>query len=324
MRHVLPALLLTAIPLLPTSPAYAFGKKPQKLGSIRAEPNVPVEQIQQLRSDFDWLANLENKSTSTELLDVMELKNASPSTLSSWLSARVRYVMAEDFQPSLLNVRPLFFKKVHYPATPLPEIELPEGFEFGQTLSREEWSEEETAPDEAGPQIIMSNLGSALYLGGKSSNISLGLKVRGVGKVAITSPRVGVIQIGSGLFSDKLFDASISKESPIRRTFRLETFFHEARHSDGNGKSLGFVHALCPAGHDYANSNACDRSTNGPYTVGAVIAEHLAVNCSHCSDQEREVMRLIALDSRSRIIPAQDGSPAASWDATPEGDFGSH
>ena len=149
-------------------------------------------------------------------------------------------------------------------------------------------------------------------------NPLIGIKFRGVGRVPITSPRTGIIQIGDGLFHDGFFREELPKDSVVRKVFRIQTFFHEARHSDGTGKSIGFLHALCPPGHAYAGVNACDRNSNGPYTVGALMIEQLEKACPNCSTLEKETLQMLKLDGRSRIIPQKDGQPAQKWDAAPE------
>jgi hypothetical protein len=238
----------------------------------------------------------------------MGLYDASPESLEHWLYDRVHYMLSEDFKPNLWNVSPVLGSSFEYPNPDvLPDFEQPQpGLQSLAALN-----------DEA--KVVMANLGSALYMAGKSSKILLAAKVDGVGKVQVTSPRTGIIMVGEGLFFDGYFPPGTAADAPVKSAFRMATFFHEARHSDGNGKSLGFVHALCPEGHDYAGLNACDRSSNGAYSVGAAIEAHMASNCNDCSEQEREALRVMSLDSTSRIIPRKDGQPADRWDASPEG-----
>ncbi|MBU6375504.1 MAG: hypothetical protein KGQ59_05870 [Bdellovibrionales bacterium] len=323
-------LIPAVISLTLSERAEAFGRKAQKLDFIQAEHTVPKEQIDTLRSDIDWMATLETNQTSSEMLSTLEIPNATPATMSAWLKSRVNFLLSEDFTPKFFgNVTPYLFKKFDYPyLDQMPELELPPGMEGSESPStpgtnpqkQSDGSDQADEPEKKGV-VVMSNMGSGLYLGGKMSKLLLGIKIRGVGKVPVTSPRVGVIQVGEGLFSDKIFGENIPHDSVVRKVFRLTTFFHEARHSDGHGKSLGFLHALCPQGHPLENLNACDRNTNGPYTVGAVVAEHMANNCSGCSEAEREAIRLMGLESRTRIIPNRDGTASGVWDAAPEGQF---
>ncbi len=314
-------LLLAALSAGPN--AHAFGRA-QSLGPIQAESAVPKDQLGLLRQDFAWLGTLQDEPPTQEFREVLGLESAAPADLLSWLSSRVRYMVAEDFKPSLLNIRPYIFKKFEFPKTEMPDLEFPpeaENIPLIDPNSLPEGSPEGAEEPESGGKVVMANLGSALYLGGKMADMLLGIKLRGIGRIPVTSPRVGIIQIGEGLFDDGLFGKEIPNDSPIRRTFRMSTFFHEARHSDGNGKTLGFMHALCPRGHDYENTNACDRNINGPYSVGALMDEHIARACSECTEVERETIRLFGLESRSRIIPSRDGSAPNAWNAAPEGQF---
>ena len=149
--------------------------------------------------------------------------------------------------------------------------------------------------------MVMQNLGAALYILGKEHSTLIGFKVPDGDIVAVRSPRTGIIQIGEGLFQNH-DPSSKNLDSMSNRLFRLATFFHEAHHSDGNGESLTFEHALCPAGHLYAGYHACDRNLNGPYTIGATVMRMFANNCSECSVKQTEEMQLDSLDSFSRII----------------------
>ncbi len=315
--------------------AWALGRgRGQALTTIRAEKTVPPEQMKQLRADFDWLATLKPEQADPEMLRVMGLKDAEPATMSGWITDRVHYLLSEKFEPKLWNLLPFFFKRFTYPNPGiLPDIEKAEDKKVQACIAEvaSEFSiDSENELDKGEPvdrkksssaKVVMSNMGAALYLGGKTLDIVLGVRMKGIGRIPVTSPRTGVIMVGEGLFYDGYFGSDIPKDSPVRSGFRMATFFHEARHSDGNGKSLGFLHGLCPEGHDYAGLGACDRNLNGPYTVGALVQEHMAANCSNCSEREREALRVFALDSRSRIIPQKDGSKAVDWDASPEGSF---
>ena len=172
---------------------------------------------------------------------------------------------------------------------------------------------------------VMSNIGSALYMGGKNKRQIFNMKIsrglmRSAEKVSVISPRAGIIQIGEGLFAPEL---TINKDAPdamINSIFRLSTFFHEARHSDGNGTSLAFSHAICPKGHAYEDEAACDESLNGSYTVGAVMLMEMAQGCGeNCSEREKEILKVLILDDASRILKiTHKGEVATDWDATPE------
>jgi len=165
--------------------------------------------------------------------------------------------------------------------------------------------------------VVMANMGPAFYAYGKEMGDLFGAKLDGIGMVPIRSPRVGLLLIGEGLFKPLLERsgwAGQDMNTEAYRIVRLGALFHEARHSDGNGKSLGFHHAVCPDEHDYAGRLVCDRSSNGSYTIGGIMEKSLSDACETCSVGEREALRLYTLDSFNRVIP---GSP--ELDATPEG-----
>ncbi|MGZ3695969.1 MAG: hypothetical protein ACXWQO_17940, partial [Bdellovibrionota bacterium] len=92
--------------------------------------------------------------------------------------------------------------------------------------------------------------------------------------------------------------------------------------------SLGFFHATCPPGHDYAGRIVCDRSLNGAYAVGGLVERNLLKQCTNCTVGEKEAFRLYAYDSFNRIIHvtrSQDEKgtvkivPTGFLDASPEG-----
>ncbi len=131
--------------------------------------------------------------------------------------------------------------------------------------------------------------------------------------VDVTTPRVGIMQIGPALFG-----VQVNPQKPgafANSALRIETLFHEARHSDGNriSSSLGFTHIDCPSDRGVAaelvGKAACDSSSNGAYTVGAMILRSLYRNCGNrCTDREVEILKAYYLDNVSRVIaPASNG-----------------
>ena len=137
---------------------------------------------------------------------------------------------------------------------------------------------------------------------GKQSKVLLALKKTDGSVLPLVSPHRGFIQIGEGLFLPRLRVNPAAQDLPANSVERLSTFFHESRHSDGHGKSLGFTHAICPEGHPYAGYPACDKNLNGPYTVGAQVLKTMAQACGDCSVKEKTIMKMIEADSRSRIL----------------------
>jgi hypothetical protein len=172
--------------------------------------------------------------------------------------------------------------------------------------------------------VIMSNVGTAIYIAGKSMNETLGLTLDVMKDtfsniIPVFSPRVGIVKIGRGFLKDN--ESFYERTSLQKRFFRISSYFHEARHSDGRKKSLGFLHVPCPKYHDYAGKLACDNNLNGPYSIGGQFLKEIIKNCRRCSMRELEVLKLVMLDSFSRVIPTDHLNPRYFWDETPEGEI---
>lgn len=251
---------------------------------------VPKEQKQKLINDIEVLKNFHfREAPDQESLKLLDVKNLETATMVKWLSDRVQYIVEEkDIEKFRLRASREDFV-YPYPGQ-VPQIEIPSRL---------------AANDDQGI-TVMSNIGTAFYFIGKLSDELLRLKLRvsffKSEKIDITSPRVGILQIGEGLFLPKL---DFNRENPqalSNSINRLSTLFHEARHSDGHGTHLGFFHAPCPSTHPYAGQAACDKNLNGPYAIGAQMLKEFAKNCSDCTEEETEQMKLSFLDSRSRII----------------------
>lgn len=116
-----------------------------------------------------------------------------------------------------------------------------------------------------------------------------------------TSPRLGLLQIGDSLFGP-LMTVNSSPKSPANAGLRLGTLFHEGRHSDGRGATVGFSHVACPKGHTYAGIAACDNSSNGAYPLGAAVMRHFLRHCTQCSTLDKRLVELRILDSEERVL----------------------
>ena len=210
-------------------------------------------------------------------------------SMQEWLYSRSKYIVPETFKTDQNTVKVI--KENHIFSNPtLPTLEKGRTVDPGATI-----------------QIVMSNLGAGMYLGGKMQNAVFALKIPGVGEVPITSPRAGIFQVGAGLFQPLLKKSGgTSIEGLANSLSRLSVYFHEARHSDGNGSSLLFAHAVCPEGSVYSGYNACDKNLNGPYTVGAEFTGATLHNCTTCSEAEKEALRNRQADAYSRVIAEYD------------------
>ncbi|MBI3558079.1 MAG: hypothetical protein HY074_17585 [Deltaproteobacteria bacterium] len=283
---VVPALLMAL-----SAPSFAFSKKRTiDGGKLIVAKDVPENQYKILESDIQYLKSTPITQGDFQIQEMMRLNTLSGSTLESWMTDRVQYIVSQIFEiKSSLYVKKMGYSFEH--ADERPTVAVPTKIPGKGT-------------NQSGSVVktIMTNIGGAFYFAGKSAGALLGAKIPGVGKVPVTSPRVGLLQVGEGLFGMPKNMAGIKINSPAAAIFRLGVLFHEARHSDGNGKTLGFFHAICPAGHEYEGFGACDRSLNGPYTIGALTTKALADSCTTCTVAEREGLKLVYLDYFNRVI----------------------
>ena len=246
-----------------------------------------------LQNDLENLKKLsfvDSDQSATKLFNT----TLNPDNLRAWLYQRSRYVVPDNFPLDQTTIK--IVRAQSYTNPEMPEIE-----------------RGTKTPDGTGTvKTIMSNIGAALYLGQKMQSVYFSVGIPGAGDVKINSPRVGIFKIGEGMFLPLLRKSGgTDYQSFANSIWRLSVFFHEARHSDGNGKSLGFIHAVCPEGHAYAGYNACDKNLNGPYTVGAQFIRTTTDTCTDCSEAEKEALRNTYTDSFARIMnqfPAPSGS----------------
>lgn len=255
--------------------------------TFRYSRDVPRNQYELLETDILLLDNIEFKDLDPEFYRVSDINHRLTRgvELLDWMKERIRFVVGEKFKAYDRRYTELANYNFDLPGV-LPDL----GSSNSIRLAPYQF---------ARPQMIMQNLGPTTYYLGKKSGILYGLNLPGIGKIPISSPRVGVIQVGPGLFTvpkdKKATDYDVRAE-------RLLTLFHEARHSDGRGEHLGMMHTKCPSGHSYSGYYACDFNLNGAYSVGAYMGKALAENCTDCTVAHKEKMRLSYLDSFSRVI----------------------
>jgi hypothetical protein len=294
---------------------------------LRYSSQLPAEQRQLLEQDvaffrgFPWKDNAE-KSMSK----VMGLRGVSPQSLEGWLAQRVRYIFDSSFKLEFKDENfSILRENVDFEVTSWPWIPgilpLPSETSNGLQSSGKAEKKGENTED---PVVLttMSNIGSVIFFYGSMRQALLGLPIPGVGVVPISSGRVGVLQVGAGLFKtlSGTFGESNPLSTPFYRLRRIRALFHEARHSDGNsmGDSRGFMHETCPKDHDYAGYYACDVSSNGPYRIGSLITRSVIENCEksgNCGVPQLEAFKLLMADDLSRIIDIEN---APIFDPTPE------
>ncbi|MBU6152678.1 MAG: hypothetical protein KGP28_00120 [Bdellovibrionales bacterium] len=284
--------------------------------AIEIDHSVPKDQARSIELDQAYLDRLQFRHNEKDEVtkNLLGIDRAiSPEVLREWLGQRVALIISErmDLEKSIL----VGSGRVVYPepkTLPIPDLAggnpKPVGGGSGGTHD---------------PVIVMSNTGAGLYLLGKQNGVLLVLQRTDGSLFPILSPRSGVIQIGSGLFLERMRVNPNTQDHPANSISRLSTLFHEARHSDGNGQSLGFMHAICPEGHAYAGYPACDKNLNGPYTVGAQVLNTLIAACTECGTKEKTILKTIEADSRSRVLRAFINSKgisqrAMAWSDQPE------
>lgn len=248
------------------------------------------------------------------LTKVLRLKELTPTHLQQWLERRVRFVVNSDFKidSHLVVVQ----ESYDFPyADQIPDV-----------LRQSEGLTQGAAKEDSDSGVMMSNLSSAIYFFGKSNKVLVGVDLDLGMPVPVTSPRVGVLQIGPALFQNFAGDGK-KTQNVLNDIVHTGTLFHEARHSDGHGVTLGFFHATCPKESDYAGLPACDLALNGPYAVGALMTKALVDSCEKCTPQTQRVLNMIFLDYASRLLAPQKAPPHLSpgagagveWDDAPEG-----
>ena len=283
--------------------------------AVTVDSGVADDQRKSVEADQRYLKKLQYQNNADDQETARLLKISGPVTadkLQAWLDERVSTVVSEslDIQTSLMVAPGI----ANYPeASVFPKTEKPK-------LKPES---NPTPPPASGgqdakPVIVMANLGAAVYMMGKQNHVLLALRKADGTPLPMASPHHGFIQIGAGLFLDRFRVNPLSQDAPANALSRLSTFFHESRHSDGHGETLGFPHAICPEGHPYAGYPACDKNLNGPYTVGAQVLKTLSQACGECSTREKAILKIIEADSRSRILksfPDENGKlvNAKNW-----------
>ena len=269
---------------------------------------------EKIQNDLTVLNNFKFQTAEKDILKIMNLSSLDSSNVKDWLEERVNYILEDN---ALSDMKMIMKKAV--------------------TIERENvlYPHQDVIPYSLNPAnrhnaesdnlVIMSNVGVGIYMRGKQDKVLYNLKVsRGLLskpiKVTVDSPRAGIIQIGEGLFSRDLTINNLKPDSIANAINRLSSIIHEARHSDGNGASIGFAHAVCPKGHDLEGEMACDENLNGPYMLKAFFIEEMVKSAREIiTEREKETLRMVILDNMSRVLKINNkGLPSNDWDDTPE------
>jgi len=250
------------------------------------------EEGELIQSDLDFLSTLtEVKEADPEFQLIFEFQEMTAQNLKSWLRKRVSYLIPKDREGHVSILKVSRDVDILYPdpnISPIPTDSLYTLMDQFQTVQ-------------------MENLGAGIYLHGKRKrrlikvDLSHHFPDRKLEDLKILSPRVGLIEINQDILYREVSKEKVLDPYPASRVIRLSNLFHEGRHSDGHGDSLGFFHSVCPNDSDYAGLEACDQFNNGAYSIGALFLKAAHKACVSCSEGDKELLKLIYLDSRSRI-----------------------
>lgn len=261
---------------------FSRGISPSQEGMIQKDLNLlPQLNLLDVSGEFQKIFRIEKINQFNSQINSREVEH--------WLQDRVQYILDQDHPFNETNLR-IIEGENSYPQHSLPQYPL---------QSRERGA----ANTRVSSNVLMTNIGTLLYRAGKDIKAPYELTIEGIGPVLVNSPRVGILQVGPAFMQPAFERGALSQiQHFVNSVYRLSTLFHEARHSDGNGLSLGFIHALCPKGHMYENKEACDEAANGPYRIGALFLNAVEKGCSDCSEGERDALRLLRNDSIGRIL----------------------
>lgn len=255
-----------------------------KESSLHYHSSMPKWQKRLLEDDISSLSRFEQPGP--ELMRLMGVPIGTRHPVSTWVAERVKWILGDD-APIQSLIFDAGFHRYENPeqrpllGTSLANLVIPDKLELDG--------------------VVMWNLGALLYTSGKEQGRLKGIRLD-KSEVLIRSPRAGLLQVGKGLFQKDASSPLGNRKSEVSRIYRLSALVHEARHSDGHGKNLGFFHVMCPEGHELEGMNACDDSENGSYALDAAFVREGLKNCKSCDPREREVLNALILDAASRVV----------------------
>jgi len=269
-------------------PFISLAAFPEKKGKLFFDETVEALERNAVINAIDFLDTNPLFRPEPALFRLMKIRGADALSVRTWLEERVQYVVGDQFS-----------------AEKIVEIDKNHQFENPGILPPSICD----GSDSNRQTLVMANIGAIYYLQGKKKGVLSGIRAEGIGLIPFSSPRAGILIVGAGLLG-----VVPAGQPNATKVFQLATLLHEARHSDGNKESAGFLHAVCPEGHDYAYRRACDSSTNGAYTIDFLSIKSMMNSCGNCSAREMSVLRTLYFDGASRVLPG-----ATEWDDTPEG-----
>lgn len=231
-------------------------------------------------------AVLNNKKELVETNSLFATKNISNQSLLNWLEKRIQFIISARTTPQMK----VYQKNKIFSDPDMPDL-----------IS-------ENTKNAAKTSLIMQHVSSQYYLFGKLNQKTLDLSfnvsdIFGDKKVTliINSPRVGIIKIADNYIYRTSY-TGMKDLSIVDDLIRLFYLFHEARHSDGHGRTLALGHVTCPFTHKYAGFAVCDEGNNGAYAISAQFLKLFINNCYDCSDSEKLYLKLLYDDAYERIL----------------------
>jgi hypothetical protein len=294
-----PAPVPTAPSATPGDPAFIDEAQPAAVdlqSHMIFDRHVSATAKESLKRDFTRIERFDLTTGSAHdrtLQDLLQIKDLSGSSLSTWLKERVRYILSPDLSQYRVGTVLAEFRSYEVERLPGSDPEETRGMAAAMTGAALYQAAKQMRRENPGVNYLMIEVNNSW--------------------IHLNHQRNGVMQIGPALFDPKFMPNNI-QDSYANTAVRVETLFHEARHADGNsvGLSLGFYHTLCPEGaavaKEYVNKPACDSNANGPYTVGAKILKSYIEKCGNlCSIKDKTVLEAFMLDSLSRVVKRNDG-----------------
>ena len=252
-----------------------------RYGGFTFGSDLTAGQVKIIKDDIDFMFQLPLMADHYGLSQMTEMKTVSGPDIHNWILNRLRFFISEGVNPDhLFSLTKQFY--AYENSAMMPKLK------SGISGTNQE--------NDIG-SVIATNIGGSIYIIGKKQQ-TLGMATVNGKSMPVLSPRVGIVQVPNTFFEGSE-DAS---KQLIGRLLRITTLFHEARHSDGNGLSLGFLHDVCPKGDLLEGKLACDKMENGSYGLEARLQRVLSRNCVSCKTEDVEILRLMSLQNFSRLI----------------------
>jgi len=269
-----------------------------KLGDIEVDSCFDTRSAQTLKKDWEFFNDLNIEGAGgdekrdfivADIKNLLEIDGPLTHTnIEDWLFSRVNHIVPPNYNFKKVKSSDKSFRYENPTAIPHEDI----------MIKVEDIQDNQKEFREMG--VLMMNIGGLVYLSGKKEGVLYEMELNSGKNVEIKSPRAGVIIPGSQ-FKDFTKAEAKQGDNKAIKILRLATLWHEARHSDGNGASLGLLHDKCPNDHPAKGEYICENKRNGPYHIGAKMMRLMGNICSDCTTAENELLDELYLDSLGRI-----------------------